>query len=93
MFNQHSMRFETVVLRRSHRSGPTVGWHALTALRKGVGSCERGAFPLTTPFGPWDVTATLFSALGIDPATHYQDALGRPYALSEGQVMEAIYGS
>ena len=50
-------------------------------------------YPLTTPFGPWDVTATLFSALGIDSATHYQDALGRPYAMSDGKVMEAIYGS
>ena len=56
-------------------------------------SDSRGAYPLTTPFGPWDVTATLFSALGIDPATHYQDALGRPYAISDGKVMEAIYGA
>ena len=34
------------------------------------------------------------SPVGAVPRTPlYQDALGRPYALSEGQVMEAIYGS
>ena len=56
------------------------------------GSDARGAYPLSTPFGPWDVTASVFSALGIDPATHYTDPFGRPYAISDGRVMEAVYG-
>ena len=54
-------------------------------------SDSRGAYPLTNSFGPWDVTATIFAALGIDPATHYYDHFGRPYAMSEGKVMQAIY--
>ena len=41
--------------------------------------------------GPWDVTATVFSALGIDPATHDTAPFGRPYAISDGQVMQAVY--
>lgn len=57
-----------------------------------VGASDaRGAYPLSTPFGPWDVTATIFHALGIDPSTHYEDAQGRPYRISEGKVMEPIY--
>ena len=54
-------------------------------------SDSRGAYPLSTPFGPWDVTATVFSALGIDPSTHYTDPFGRPYAISDGKVMNAVY--
>ena len=54
-------------------------------------SDARGAYPLSTPFGPWDVTATMISALGINPAMHYQDALGRPYKISDGRVIEPIY--
>jgi len=54
-------------------------------------SDARGAYPLSTPFGPWDVTATVFAALGIDPATHYTDPFGRPYAISDGKVMHAVY--
>jgi hypothetical protein len=55
-------------------------------------SDSRGAFPASQSYGPWDVTATLFSALGIDPHQHYSDLLNRPVAISDGQVMTAIYG-
>jgi len=54
-------------------------------------SDARGAYPLSTPFGPWDVTATMFSALGIDPASHYSDAQSRPFRISDGRVMEPLY--
>jgi hypothetical protein len=55
-------------------------------------SDERGAYPAVDPYGPWDVTATIFSALGIDPHGHYKDPLNRPYQISDGEVMQAIYG-
>lgn len=54
-------------------------------------SDARGAYPLSTPFGPWDVTATLVSALGLSPSTHYTDAQGRPYPISDGRVIESLY--
>ncbi len=50
-----------------------------------------GAFPTAEKTGPPDVTATMFAALGIDPAGHYQDGLGRPFAISDGQPLTGLY--
>lgn len=55
-------------------------------------SDSRGAYPRTSPWGPWDVMATMFSALGIDPHQTYLDPLNRPMQICEGQVIEPIYG-
>ena len=41
----------------------------------------------------WDVAATLFHALGIDPAQHYTDPLDRPFPISAGRPIRAAYGS
>ncbi|MEZ6127186.1 MAG: DUF1501 domain-containing protein [Planctomycetaceae bacterium] len=54
-------------------------------------SDSRGAYPAVDPYGPWDVMATVFSALGIDPHQEYRDPLNRPFRVCEGKVMEAIY--
>ncbi len=54
-------------------------------------SDSRGAYPTVDPFGPWDVMATMFSALGIDPHQQYVDPLNRPFRVCEGRVMEAVY--
>ena len=55
-------------------------------------SDSRGAYPRTEQFGPWDVMATMFSALGIDPHQHYFDPVNRPIQICDGRVMDAIYG-
>lgn len=55
-------------------------------------SDSRGAYPRTEPFGPWDVMATMFSALGIDPHQHYFDLVNRPIQICDGRVMNAVYG-
>jgi hypothetical protein len=58
-----------------------------------VGSSDRlGAYPHTHPVGPADVAATLFSALGVDPAGHYRDPTGRPFRVAEGKPIRALYG-
>ena len=58
-----------------------------------VGATDRlGGEPTTERYGPWDVAATMFSALGIDSHGTYTDAFGRPFAICEGQPMKAIYG-
>jgi hypothetical protein len=58
-----------------------------------VGGTDRlGAEPTTERYGPWDVAATMFHALGIDPRSHYVDALNRPYAIATGRPMAALYG-
>jgi len=59
-----------------------------------VGASDRlGGEPVGERFGPWDIAATMYHALGIDPSGHYTDALGRPYAIAQGHVMEALYHS
>lgn len=55
-------------------------------------SDSHGAYPTTDSYGPWDLMATIFSALGIAPNTEYRDALNRPFRICEGNVMTAAYG-
>jgi hypothetical protein len=54
-------------------------------------SDSRGAYPVTEKYGPWDLTATMFAALGIDPEGHFTDRAGRQSALTAGRTMEALY--
>jgi uncharacterized protein (DUF1501 family) len=57
-----------------------------------VGASDRiGAEPVSDRYGPWDVAATMFHALGIDPRGHYVDPFGRPFSITTGRPMEAIY--
>jgi Protein of unknown function (DUF1501) len=63
-------------------------------VRRGVvigESDNRGAYPRSEAWGPWDVIATIFSALGIDPHQHYSDPLNRPIRICDGRVMESVY--
>ncbi len=58
-----------------------------------VGASDRhGAYPQANPVGPWDLAATLFAALGIDPATPYAGPDGRPIPLTTGRPIAALYG-
>jgi uncharacterized protein (DUF1501 family) len=50
-----------------------------------------GAYPVTRPYRHSDVAATVYSALGIDPALEIQDIQGRPLRLNNGGVIEALY--
>ena len=57
-----------------------------------VGATDKqAAYPISTKYGPWDVTATIFHALGIDPSGHFYDSSNRPYPLSSGQPIAALY--
>jgi hypothetical protein len=56
-----------------------------------VGASDRfAAYPVSQPVSPWDLAATLYHCLGIDPTTHVHDALGRSYVLSSGRVTPAL---
>ncbi|MCI0685502.1 MAG: DUF1501 domain-containing protein [Gemmataceae bacterium] len=58
-----------------------------------IGASDRfAAYPRTRPLGPWDVTATMFDALGIDPGGHYRDSENRPYTICDGTPIREIYG-
>ncbi len=57
------------------------------------GSSDRiGAYPASDPVTPDDIAATLFWALGIDPATEVRDALGRPLPIAAGQPLTRLFG-
>jgi len=58
-----------------------------------VGASDRhAAYPRSRAYAPSDVIATMFHALGIDPAGHYRDPEGRPYVLCDGAPIREIYG-
>jgi hypothetical protein len=56
-------------------------------------SDRRGAYPTTTAFSPCDLAATVFAALGIDPAGHYHDLAARPYLISPGRPIGDLFRS
>ena len=59
-----------------------------------LGRSDRlGAEPLTERYGPWDVAATMLSALGIEHRAEFTDQLDRPFAATIGTPMEALYTS
>ena len=57
-----------------------------------IGKSDKlGAYPASRTFGPPDLAATVYNALGVDPATELQDRLGRPLRLCSGEVMAPLY--
>ncbi len=50
-----------------------------------------GAYPVTMPYSPDDVGATVLSSLGVNPAAEVRDRLNRPVQLNKGQVIETLY--
>lgn len=53
-------------------------------------SDSQGAFPRAQPCGPPDVHATIFHLLGISPRAEIRDMLGRPFPVSDGDVLPLI---
>jgi hypothetical protein len=57
-----------------------------------IGKSDRlGAFPVSRTYGPPDLAATIYRALGVDPATELRDRLGRPLRLCTGEAMAPLY--
>ena len=55
-------------------------------------SDQHGVYPKTNQVHPYDVIATIYHALGIDPATEYRDAQNRPRRLVEhGRSITGLY--
>lgn len=54
-------------------------------------SDKDAAYPVTTAYSPDDVGATVYDALGVDPASEIRDKLDRPVPLNRGSVMQALY--
>jgi Protein of unknown function (DUF1501) len=57
------------------------------------GASDRwAAYPASDPVSPDDLGATMLHALGIDPATHIKDAIGRPLKINEGTPLVSLFG-
>jgi hypothetical protein len=57
-----------------------------------IGKSDRlGAHAVSKTFGPADLAATVYHALGVDPDTELHDRLGRPLRLCSGEVMTPLY--
>ena len=57
------------------------------------GASDRiGAYPAADPVAPDDIAATMFWALGIDPATEVVDTLGRPLPIAAGKPLTRLFG-
>jgi uncharacterized protein (DUF1501 family) len=55
------------------------------------GSSDRtAAYPRENPVGPEDIAATIYEALGIDPATEIHDTQNKPYTLCTGKPIGAL---
>jgi hypothetical protein len=79
---------------RKHWAGAYTVLLAGAGVRGGriVGASDRiAAYPSTAPHSPCDLAATMFAALGIDPASHYHDLADRPYAISPGQAIAELW--
>jgi hypothetical protein len=56
------------------------------------GSSDKvGARPATNPVSPADLTATIYHALGIDPATEINDPAGRPWKIADGTPLRQLF--
>jgi hypothetical protein len=57
-----------------------------------IGQSDRiGAYPASRPYRPADFAATVYHALGIDPASELRDRLDRPIALCDGQPITPLF--
>ncbi|MBY0397993.1 MAG: DUF1501 domain-containing protein, partial [Thermoleophilia bacterium] len=80
---------------RKHWAGAYSVFFAGAGVRRGavLGASDRlGAYPSADPVGPWDLAATLFAALGVDPAAELHDPLGRPFPITLGRPIAGLYG-
>jgi hypothetical protein len=56
------------------------------------GASDRiAAYPASDRVGPWDIAATMFAALGLNPSADYTDSLGRPFPITVGKPIAGLY--
>lgn len=59
-----------------------------------IGKTDRiGAYPVTTPYSPSDLGATIYDLLGVDTTAEVHDRFGRPLRLNEGEVMRVLFNA
>jgi uncharacterized protein (DUF1501 family) len=79
---------------RDHWAQCFFGFFAGGGVRGGqvIGKSDKiGAYPITTPFTPDDIGATVYHVLGVDPSREVRDRQDRPVQLNRGQVIDALF--
>jgi hypothetical protein len=57
-----------------------------------IGKSDKiGAYPITTPYSPDDIGATVYHVLGVNPAVEVRDRQNRPVQLNRGEVMQSLF--
>jgi hypothetical protein len=79
---------------RDHWAPCFFGLFAGAGVRGGqvIGKSDKiGAYPVTTPYSPDDIGATVYQVLGVDPASEVRDRQDRPVQLNRGRAIEALF--
>jgi hypothetical protein len=79
---------------RDHWAAVYSGLFAGGGVRGGqvIGRSDRvGAFPASDSYTPYDIGATVYQALGVDPDAEIRDALNRPSRLNTGRPLRALF--
>jgi hypothetical protein len=53
-------------------------------------SDKHAAYPSREPVTPEDIAATIYAAMGVDPASEIRDVQGKPYVVSPGRVLRSV---
>jgi hypothetical protein len=78
---------------RDHWAACFSGLFAGAGVRGGqvIGKSDKiGAYPMTEPYTPDDIGATVYHVLGVDPSAEVRDRQGRPVTLNRGRVIHRL---
>jgi hypothetical protein len=81
---------------RDHWAGVFSAVFAGAGVRGGqaIGKSDKiGAYPASRGFWPSDLGATIYAALGVDPASTVSDQLQRPLQLNRGEVIAPLFSA
>lgn len=79
---------------RDHWAACFFGLFAGAGVRGGqvIGKSDKiGGYPITTPYSPDDVGATVYHVLGIDPTAEIRDRQNRPAILNRGEAIQSLF--
>jgi hypothetical protein len=79
---------------RDHWAPCFTGLFAGAGVRGGqvLGKSDKiAAYPVTPPYSPDDLGATVYHVLGVDPAAEVRDRQDRPVQLNRGTVMQGLF--
>jgi hypothetical protein len=79
---------------RDHWAACFCGLFAGAGVRGGqvIGKSDKvGGYPVTEPYTPDDIGATVYHVLGVDPESEVRDRQGRPAQLNRGRVLHGLF--